>query len=135
MKNKKARIDTYETVYYIDLVVANKYVTLKDLQKLYTYSDEVELDEDIIAGDCTTTKVLRKSDNKRCVLVKHNHLTTITSIPKDIDFINTIGHEAGHVVLDIYESIGQSVCSCSQEPFCYLLGWVTDRIYKTLKSK
>ena len=39
MKNKnKAIIDTYETMYDIDIVVANRGVTLEKLQKLFVYS-------------------------------------------------------------------------------------------------
>lgn len=133
--NSKAIIDTYETIYYVDLVVANKYTTLEELQNLYVYSDKQELDECIIHGDCTTSTVIRKSDNKDCVLVKYNHRTKFKGISDKEDLINTVAHEAGHVVLDIYEHINQNVCNCSPEPFCYLLGWATQCIYKTLTNK
>lgn len=134
-KNSRAIIDTYETVYYVDLVVANRYTTLEQLKKLYCYSDGVELDEEILQGDCTTTPVTRISDNKSCCLVKHNQYTKIKSIPKTEDLINTVSHEAGHVVLDIYSHMNQQICNCSSEPFCYLLGYITVSIYKTLTKK
>lgn len=135
MKDKKKRIDTYETIYYVDIIVANQYVTLEELKDLYTFADEVELDNSILDGDATTSTVLRKSDNKYCVLVKFNHLSKCKSISKNLDFINTISHEAGHVVMNIYDYIRQHICTCSQEPFCYLLGYATECIYKTLKNK
>ena len=131
-KNNKAIIDTYETIYFVDIVVANRYTTLEQLKKLYCYSDGVELDEEILDGDCTTTLVTRISDNKACCLVKHNHPTRIKGVSKIEDLINTVAHEAGHVVLDIYNHMSQQVCICSSEPFCYLLGYVTVCIYKTI---
>ena len=134
-KNKKSIIDTYETIYYIDLVVANKYTTLEELKELYVYSDGVELDEFIISPEATTSTVRRKSDNKDCILVKYNKGTKIKGLSTKDEFINTISHEAGHVCLDIYEHMHQNVCNCSPEPFCYLLGWVTQCIYKTLTKK
>lgn len=135
MKNKKGRIDTYETIYYVDIIVANQYVTLEELKDLYVYADNVELDDSILDGDATTSMVLRKEDDKYCILVKYNHPNKCKSIDKNIDFINTISHEAGHVVMDMYDYIHQNICTCSQEPFCYLLGYATECIYKTLKNK
>ena len=131
---KKSRIDTYETIYYVDLVVANQYTTLEELKKLYIYSDGVELDEQIMNNICSTSTIRRKSDDKDCILVKYNGYVDIKFVDKKIDLLNTIAHEAGHVCIDIYDHMRQNICSCSQEPFCYLLGWVTQCIYKTLKK-
>lgn len=58
-----------------------------------------------------------------------------TGINKDVDLINTISHEAGHVALDIYLYMEQDLCQCSTEPFCYLVGYAGECIYKTLKNK
>lgn len=136
MKNskKKSIIDTYTTIYFVDIVVANKYATLEELKELYTYSDGTELDESLMSSECCTATCLRKSDNHAVCLVKHNRDSRIKGIDKHLDLINTVCHEAGHVVLDIYENIGQQVCNCSPEPFCYLLGYVSECIYKTLKK-
>ena len=135
MKNKKARIDTYETLYHIDIIVANQYVELKELQKLFTYSDGSQLTEDIFDGDGNTSHVYRKSDNKPCVLMKFNHLSGCKSWNKDLDLINVISHEASHIACCIYESISQNLYFCSTEPFCWLVGYATECIYKTLKNK
>ena len=134
-KKKNSRIDTYPTIYYVDLVVANSSTTLEELKKLYTYSDLEELDDFITNAECTTSTVIRKSDNKDCILVKLNRFTDIKSISLHDDYINTIGHEAGHVVLDIYNHIRQAVNADSQEPFCYLLGWALECINKTLQDE
>lgn len=133
MKSKK-RIDTYKNdIYFVDLVVANQYVELKDLQKLYTYSDGVEIDNFMLDTIASTATILRKSDNTYCILVKYNG-KCLTGRNKTLDFINTVSHEATHVALDIYDKIKQNVCTCSQEPFCYLQAWATECIYKTLKN-
>lgn len=136
-KTKKSIIDTYSSIYPIDLVVANEYATLEQLQKLYTYTDYSELTDEIIGieSNATVTKVIRKSDDKLCCLVKYNNNTCSKFVDKREHYISTISHEAGHVTLDIYEYIDQPICNCSPEPFCYLLGWVTQCIYKTLKKK
>ena len=138
MKNKKkAYIDTYETVYPIHLVVANEEVTLEALRKLYTYSDDKELDDSIINAVCVTARAKRKSDGRYISLVKFNHPSSYLSKKDDIqaDMINTYAHEACHVVLDTYEFIEEQPCTQHQEVFAYQVGWVTECIYRTLSKK
>ena len=132
--NKNSIIDTYTTIYYVDIVVANKYTTLEELKELYTYSDGVELDDNVTNHECSTSTCIRKSDNKDCILVKYNRPSDIVGVNKKEDFINTISHEAGHVVMDIYWHMGQRITDDSQEPFCYLLGYAAECIYKTLSK-
>lgn len=133
MKKKKSIIDTYETIYNVDLVVANKHVTTEELRKLYVYSDDTEIEDDNPGTFATVSTCYRKSDDKSVALVRlHDYK------PKYIDkfhWIDTISHEAGHVALDIYSHMGQQVHNSSSEPFCYLLGWVTKCIYKTFQKK
>ena len=133
-KNKtKSIIDTYyNDVYDVYLVVANKYTTLEELKELFTFSDGVELSDEILNGQSTTSTCKRKSDGAYVVLVKYNKPNTCTSVDERLNFINTCSHEATHVALDIYELISQNVCFCSSEPFCYLQGWAIQNIYKTL---
>lgn len=132
---KKSIIDTYTTIYFIDIVVANKYATLEELKELYTYSDGIELDEFVIKHDGTTCTCTRKSDNKSVILIKYNDTSKVKNVDKASALINTISHEATHAALDIYENIGQDVCFCSSEPFCYLQGYIAECIYKTLTKK
>ena len=133
MKNK--HIDTYTTVYPVYLVVANEAVTLEDLKKDFVYSDKNELDEDVLDCQCSTSKVYNKKTNRYCMLVKFNHRTDYKDDDKTTDLINTAAHEAGHVVLDIYDFIGASVDINNQEPFTYELGYIAECIYKTLIKK
>lgn len=137
VNNSKAIIDTYSCIYPVDLVVANKYVTLEQLQELYDYGKGQELDDKVTnpESNATTTYVRRKEDDKACVLVKYNNNDCSKHVDKKLNYISTISHEAGHVALDIYDYIQQNICNCSPEPFCYLLGWATKCIYKTLNKK
>lgn len=132
MTKKKIIDKYYSPIYQIYLVVANKYVTLQDLQKQYIHVDGIEIDESILDSLAATWCCKDKKTGASCIIVKYNKDTSRKDIDKKIDFINTVSHEATHVALDIYESIGQNVCYCSTEPFCYLQGWAAECIYKTL---
>ena len=134
-KQKKAIIDTYETLYGIDIVVANRQVSLEKLQKLFVYSDGTIIDSFVMDGLATTAAVRRLSDNKTCILIKDNKDSIVKSVDKKLDYINTIAHESLHAVLDIYDIINQKVCTCTPEPMCYLIGYIAECVYKTLMKK
>lgn len=126
-------IDTYSNnIYEWDLVVANKDATLVELKELFKCSNGDEL-PDNLNSSASTISVIRKSDNKYCCLTKFNCYGDCckTSRDKILWLANTAAHEAAHYCLDIYNSIGDEVCTSHQEPFCYLLGWATECIYKT----
>lgn len=133
-KKKKGIIDIYETMYDVDIVVANRDVDLATLAKQYTYVDGVVLDHDtyIVDSMATSAVVKRISDNKTCILIKDNKDSEVKTIDKKIDRINTIAHESMHAVLYIYDIIDQKLCSCSSEPICYLAGYIAGCVYKTL---
>lgn len=137
INNSRAIIDTYTNVYPIDLVVANKYTTLEELRELYDRGEGQELDDEIVDSDCnaTTIYVRRKKDEKACILVKHNNDECSKSADKKLTKLGIISHEATHVALDIYDYIGQNICNCSPEPFCYLQEWAFECIYKTWTKK
>ena len=138
MKNKKkAHIDTYETIYSVDLVVANESATLEQLKKLYKYSDSEELDDFITDAVCSMSRCIRKTDGKAICLVKYNHPSSYLKSKQDIDvdLINTCCHEACHVMLHIYDHIGEAVDTNRQEVFAYNVGWAAECIYKTLTKK
>lgn len=133
--NKKSKIVVYKNgVYDCSLAVANQYTTIEELRKKYTFYDRVELDEDILNGEATTSKCRDINTGEYICLVKYNHGTTVKGKDKTLNFINTVSHEATHVALDIYELCSQNVCFCSPEPFCYLQGWACECIYKALKK-
>ena len=135
MNKKKSKYivdEYYSDIYQVKLVVANRHCTIEQLRKRYIEPNNVELEDDILVGLATTTKCYDKKTGEFCILVKYNHDSSVKTIDKKLDFINTCSHEATHVALDIYELIGQDICFCTPEPFCYLQGWAMQCIYKTL---
>lgn len=137
MKNNKNKsyIDTYETIYPVYIVVANRHTTLEQLKKLYKYSDGVELDEEVMQNMCITCTCTRKSDNRPVILIKYNRDSAIKGTNKSIDLVNTCAHEATHAVLDIYSYIGDNVDSKEQEHTAYFIGYVAGCMYETLTKK
>lgn len=130
-KTKKGIIDVYSTIYNVDIVVANKYATMKQINKLYETVDHKDFeDDDSLAF---VQPGYNKKTNKAIILVKHCNDYNILGIDKKVDLINTCAHEALHVCMRIYSKIGEDVFKDdSNELFAYLLGWVTECIYKTL---
>lgn len=132
--DKKSRIDIYETIYNVVLVVANQYTTIEEIREIVEYTDGEEIDDEIMVGCANVTMCRRKSNKMDALLVKYNHIIDIQGVNKTLDLINTVSHEAGHVALRIYQHMDQEVYNDSQEPFCYLLGWAAECIYKTVKG-
>ena len=135
--SKKKYIDIYPTIYRVDLVVANEAVTLKDLQKKYTYVDGTELDENITADCIASTSTCRdKETGKYIILVKYVADTKVKGIDKKLDLLDTAAHEATHVIMHIYDFIGEKVfCADSNELLANHIGWATKSIYKTWTKK
>lgn len=128
-------IDIYNTPYGVDLAVANKEVKLKDLQKKYTFSDGKELEER--EGDIAYTAYCKdKITGKYTILVKYCNDSDVKGVNKKLDLINTVVHESIHVVMAIYDYIGEKVFpQDSNELMAYLAGWVGERIYITWTKK
>lgn len=135
--NKKARIDTYSTIYDMDFIVANEHVTLDELKKLFTYDNEEELDKAQIDWDCCTSIVKRKKDGATCLLVKFNKIGKGFTSSGDelLDLIDISAHEATHVAIDIYNRVSATIDTENQECFAYFVGYITERILKTLLNK
>ena len=132
--NSKKRIDIYNTIYDIDIVVANRYTTLEDLKEEYSYGDE-ELPDSITECMATTTTVRNKKTKRFCLLVKYNKDSSDKSIDKHLDLINTAAHEAWHVLMDIYDSCRINISFDNQEDGAYFIGWITSCILKTWLNK
>lgn len=136
MKTNKKYIDTYKTIYGVDLVVASKNVTTKDLQKKYTCSNGEELKEDNDNYTASTTCCQDKYTGRYVILVQYYRDSPVKGVDKKLDFINTCSHEATHVAMDIYSYIGEKVFpEDSNELLANLIGWATECIYKTWTKK
>lgn len=134
MTNKKY-IDTYSTIYGVDIVVANMNVKLEDLKKNYVYYDGAVLEDDICTGMATVTKIKSIKTGRPSLLVKLNKISVFKGENKSEELMKTAVHEAGHVCLRIYEYIWERNMIESQEPFCYLLEYIYECIYKTWTKK
>ncbi len=132
--NKK-RLDIYKTIWDIDIVVANKYITLEELKEQYEYTDSKELDDFIVDGCATTSTVINKKTKALCCLVKYNRRITRKDVDSHLDIINTAVHEAVHCVLDIYSQSSVDIHYDNQEPVAYEIAAVTTNILKTLLDK
>lgn len=129
-KTKKSIIDVYPTIYNVDIVVANKYTTTKQINKLYMTVDGKDFEDD----DCIayTDRGYNRKTNKAIVLVRYCRDNNVVGLDKKLELINTCAHEAVHVCMTIYSKIEETVYKDdSNELLAYLLGWVTECIYKT----
>lgn len=130
----KARIDVYNTIFDIDLVVANKYVDIEEIRKDYVYSDGVEID-DFPNYTATTSTVRNKHTNRCAILVRFHKFSSDKSLNKQLDLFNTAAHEAYHVMADIYESCSIKFTYEDTENPAYFIGWITACILKTWLNK
>ena len=128
MSKKKLIVDRYNpNIYPWDLYVVKNF-TVDQVAKLFN------LDKNLLKGawdGITITGVKYKNSTDTCTLVL---LDAEALRKKDIYYkINTCSHEAQHYVLDVMGSIGnENYYADTQEPYCYLLGWATECIYRTL---
>lgn len=133
---KKKYIETFSTVYGVNIVIANINVTLKDLQKIYTYSDGVELNEDLTSCIASTTNCKNKLTGECCVVIKYNETSDIKGTDKHADLVNTAAHEALHTAMNLYSFIGEPIKpEDSNENLAYLVGWITEKIYQVWTKK
>lgn len=128
---KKSIIDVYPTIYSIDLVVANRYTTIEQINKRF----ETVEHKDFTDSDCIawTNVGYNKKTKNAVIIVKYCRDSDVVGVNKKYDLINTCSHEAVHACMFIYSKIGEDVYkNDSNELLAYLVGWITECIYKTL---
>ena len=132
-KTDKSIIDVYPTIYNVDLVVANKYTTIEQLNKVYCDVNNEDLTDD--TSIAYTERGYDRKTDKPVIIVRYVRQSKWAEDQK-LDLINTAAHEALHVCMDIYSKIGEKIFEQdSNELFAYLIGWVTECIYKTWTKK
>lgn len=142
MKKRKAYIDVYKSMYPLELVVVNGSVTLEQLRKQYCEIDGTEIEDfDRCRYNAITFKGIRKSDEHRVVIVWLQNPEDVyypkgtTRLEKEQNYLSIIAHEASHVALTTYDTIGEGICTVDQEPFAYYMQWIVECIYKTTSKK
>ena len=134
MKN----IDIYETMYDVNIAVCNRKCTNKDIINNFLTSDGKEITEEYLSTKPTTSvytfRAIDKSNKYATFVVRILNVFGNTKLEKDTDLINTIAHEAMHIVLDTFDKMGEIVSVHVQEPYAYYIGWICECIYKSYKK-
>ena len=94
----------------------------------------------ITVVECDSLKEVEQIYN----LVNTSGCSAISFInPKDENYImafevnhkhGTVAHESMHVVGLIFKDIYAKLDIDNDEPFCYLLGWIVDKVHMFLKT-
>ena len=134
MKN----IDIYETMYDVNIAVCNRKCTDKDIINNFLTSDGKEITEEYLSTKPTisayTFRAIDKRNKYATFVVRILNVFGNTKLEKDADLINTIAHEAMHIVLDTFDKIGEIISVHVQEPYAYYIGWICECIYKSYKK-
>lgn len=134
MKN----IDIYETMYDVNIAVCNRKCTDKDIINNFLTSDGKGITEEYLSTKPTTSAYTFRAIDKRnkyaTFVVRILNVFGNTKLEKDTDLINTIAHEAMHIVLDTFDKINEVVSVHVQEHCAYYIGWICECIYKSYKK-
>jgi len=100
----------------------------EELNKTLRYRDGTPLEKDALSG-CygITCRVAEKKTGLYGTLVWFRNHQIMTDQNKS--------HEAGHATFDIMSDIEAAYSPKFQEPYCYLLGWVADCIWRAEHNK
>ena len=134
MKN----IDIYETMYDVNIAVCNRKCTDKDIINNFLTSDGKEITEEYLSTKPTTSAYTFRAIDKRnkyaTFVVRILNVFGNTKLERDTDLINTIAHEAMHIVLDTFDKMNEVISVHVQEPYAYYIGWICECIYKSYKK-
>lgn len=130
MDKKKFIIDKYNTVYSFDIYVVGN-PNKESLDKLFEWAVDHTSIYDVKYNDYsayTSSGVLDKQTKKECIII------TLNGLKDEYDNINTYAHEAFHAAMDILEACRVPYCDESAEAYAYLVGYITECVYKTAKK-
>ena len=139
---KDKHIDIYPNeTWCFNLVVCNDSITLEDINKEYCgeYDDEgyeKNFEYDVSNTDAITTVLYTRKDHQPVYFCWYTHnMKLIPNDSEDECLINTISHESYHIIFDLIADKGDKLVDDNQEAAAYLLGWVAECIYKTVKKQ
>lgn len=108
--------------------------TADDITKQFVWDDGVEIDKvDLDTYQGVTFGLVYNKDDKDkllSVLVCLN----VDKFDDDIDAMNTIAHEAFHVVFRIFNHCNVYLSEDTNEPYAFMTGWAAKNIYQTYKK-
>lgn len=101
----------------------------KDIKSIFINRDssEIQIDEEIGSEAVSTVypNIMTKDEGKYGILIFIRRKMTV----------GQIAHESGHATTEIFREIGSYLDPNNQEPFMYLLGYISDCIDKVIKNK
>lgn len=105
---------------------------------LYPYTFQIVITNDndkldkILTGfdDVYATSCDWKHKGKRCFSIVLNFNNKKTKLTHGV-----IAHESVHIANYTFDSIGAKQDFNNDEPYAYLVGWVTDEVYKFMNKK
>lgn len=113
--NKSRTIHEFDTVIYPRLLWVVYDCPLEILKDMFgNEAQEMEDNSDAEVIRCCR----QKPDKRGGVLIRFRKKSDMT--------IGTIAHEATHAAMEIFEYIGARIDYENQEPFAYLVGWITE---------
>lgn len=95
----------------------------KDISERFTHPDHSEIDFSGYVGH--NNAICFQARNRDSGLLGE----FIWFIQRRYCVAPTMAHEAVHAALDICDDVGVEVNADNQEPFAYLVGWITREIY------
>lgn len=130
--DKKKRKDKYTiNVYGTELHVLINY-TDADIKAEYIQYSKEEITEDltdVLDGKGMQWGMLRDKSSKARVTIININTSYIETIP---DLVNTMAHEAYHAAMCITRFADIEYSSEGEEAYAYLIGYITECVYKTV---
>lgn len=130
MEDNKCIIDKYSTVYCFDVYVVlypDKDLIDKQFEWRENGSSILEDKYDTYSA-YTVSGAWDKVEKKDCVII------VINTLKDDNDNINTFAHESLHATMDILSTCGVKYSEDSCEAYAYLMGYITECVYRTAKK-
>lgn len=129
-------IDIYpNNILDINLVVMTS-PNIKDIQDKYTRSNGDPIEDNFLDNYPGLATILRDNETEDIVLVIIlNYIPDYVKKRSELDqicyMINTIGHEAFHILMHTLDVIEDKLVSEAQEFPAYYIGWIVECAYRT----
>lgn len=130
-KTKKKYIDCYEQpIYSPAKLYVCKNCTVTDIEKHF-YNCTLDLVDDTWDAYCLCLAKDKKTGDCCNIIVLKDIMFTYSKASQ----IGILAHEAFHAAHGILRYCGVSLNDSSEESYAYMIGWITECVYKTYEKK
>lgn len=130
-KTKKKYIDCYvQPIYSPARLYVCKNCTIKDIEKHFD-NCRLELVDDSWDAYCLCLVKDKKTGNSCNVIILKDVMFTYDKASQ----IGILAHEAFHAAHGILSYCGVNLSTDSEESYAYMIGWITECVYKTYEKK